>query len=116
MDGYFIGNETTGLQEALHMINVTFQRELDNSCIELMENYLCHYYFPSCNVTTGEITPVCRSSCALLANNKDCSELMNYVNGQLKQHNVTPPGDCGQTYSIHVNPPAVSENCLSIEG
>ena len=98
------------------MIHGTFHSDLDNSCIELMENYLCHYYFPSCNVTTGEVTPVCRSSCALLANNEDCSELMKYVNGQLTQYNVAPPDDCRQTYSIYVNPPAVSENCLSIEG
>ena len=118
-DGYYCGSETTGLQEALHMINSSFQSELeDNTCIELMENYLCHYYFPSCNVTTGEITPVCRSSCALLLNNQDCAELREIANEQLKQHNVTPPGDkCLQTHSMYINSSAVSEsNCLSIEG
>ena len=78
-----------GLQEALHMINDTFQSELDNSCVELMENYLCHYYFPLCNLTTGEITPVCRSGCALLLNNQDCAELREITNEQLNQHNVT---------------------------
>ena len=116
-DGYFSGNEITGLQEALHKISGTFQSELDNSCIELMENYLCHYYFPLCNMTTGEITPVCRSSCALLLNNQDCAQLREIADEQLKQHNVTPPGDkCLQAYSTYVNSSAVSENCLSIEG
>ena len=117
-NGYFNGTEITGLQEAWYMINGTFQSGLeDNPCIELMENYLCHYYFPSCNVTTGEITPVCRSSCALLLNNQDCAELREIANEQLKQHNVTPPGDkCLQTHSMYVNSLAVSENCLSIEG
>ena len=117
-DGYYCGSEITGLQEALHTINVTFQSELeDNSCIELMENYLCHYYFPSCNVTTGEIIPVCNSSCALLLNNQDCAELREIANEQLKQRNVAPPGDkCLQTHSMYVNSSAVSKNnCLSIE-
>ena len=115
-DGYYCGSGTTGLQEALHMINGTFQSELDNSCIELMENYLCHYYFPSSNVTTGKITPICRSSCALLLNNQDCAELREIANEQLNQRNVTPPDDkCLQTHSMHVNSSAISENCLSIE-
>ena len=43
-DGYFSETEITGLQEASCMISGTFQSELDNSCIELMEIYLCHYY------------------------------------------------------------------------
>ena len=38
------GTGITGLQEASCMISGTFQSELDNSCIELMEIYLCHYY------------------------------------------------------------------------
>ena len=42
-DRYFSGTGITGLQEASCMIIGTFQSELDNSCIELMENYLCHY-------------------------------------------------------------------------
>ena len=96
---------------------VLFQSELDNSCVELMENYLCHYYFPLCNLTTVEITPVCRSSCALLLNNQDCAELREITNEQLNQHNVTPPDNkCLQTHSMYVNSSAVSENCLSIEG
>ena len=117
-DGYFCGTGPgiTGLQEALHMINGTFQNEPDNSCIELMENYLCHYYFPLCNVTTGEITPVCRSSCALLLNNQDCTELREIANEQLNQHNIIPPDNkCLQTYSMYVNSLAMSESCLSIE-
>ena len=36
-DGYFSGTEITGLQEASCMISGTFQSELDNLCIELMD-------------------------------------------------------------------------------
>ena len=79
-DGYINGSEISGLLEVLQRISDTFQSESDNVCIELMEHYLCHYYFPSCNMTTGEITPVCSSSCGLLINNEDCSKLMEITN------------------------------------
>ena len=115
-DGYINGSEISGVLETLQKISDTLQSESDNACIELMENYLCHYYFPSCNMTTGEITPVCSSSCGLLTNNEDCSELMKIINMQLKQNNVTSPFDCLQTYHMLINSPTVSENCLSIEG
>ena len=36
-DGYFSGTGITGLQEASCMISGTFQSELDNLCIELMD-------------------------------------------------------------------------------
>ena len=78
-----------------------------------MENYLCHYYFPLCNQITGEITPVCRSSCALLANNEDCTELMEITNEKISQFDSI--GNCLQTFRNY-SAPAVSENCLSIEG
>ena len=116
--GYFSsGSEISGLRMALPSINDLFQDDRNlNPCVDLMLNYLCLYYFPSCDLTTEEITPVCDSSCALIANNENCSELREIANGQLKRYNVTPSSDCRQTYSIYVNPPAVSENCLSIIG
>ena len=115
-DGYINGSEISGLPEALQTISDTFQNETYNTCIELMESYLCHYYFPSCNMTTGEITPVCKSSCGLLINNEDCSKLVEITNIQLKQYNITPHHECLRTHRTFINPPALSENCLSIEG
>ena len=115
-DGYINGSEISGLPEVLQRISDTLQSESDNACIDLMENYLCHYYFPLCNMTTGEVTPVCSSSCGLLINNKNCSELVKITNMQLKQYNITPHHECLQTYHTFFNPPALSENCLSIEG
>ena len=111
------GSTNNGLQvRILSKINNIFQSESNNlnPCVELMENYLCHYYFPLCNQTTGEITPVCRSSCALLANNEDCSELVEITNEELSQ--VDSIGNCLQTYHNYSGVPAVSEKCLAIEG
>ena len=111
------GSTNSGLPlQILSKINDIFQSESYNlnPCVELMENYLCHYYFPLCNQTTGEITPVCRSSCALLANNEDCSELMEITNEELSQ--VDSIDNCLQTYRNYTSAPTVSEKCLSIEG
>ena len=109
-DGYINGSEISGILEVLQEIS---NNESDNTCIQLMENYFCHYYFPSCNLTTGKITPVCKSSCGLLRNNEDCSKLVEVTNMQLKH---TPLHDCLQTYHMFINLSALSENCLSIEG
>ena len=113
---HFINGSTNNGFRILSKINDIFQSESYNlnPCVELMENYLCHYYFPLCNQTTGEITPVCRSSCALLANNEDCSELMEITNEELSQ--VDSIGNCLQTYRNYSGVTAVSENCLAIEG
>ena len=113
---YINGNIERGLQIILSAINGIFQSDSYNlnPCVELMENYLCHYYFPLCNQTTGEIIPVCRSSCTLLANNKDCSELMMEITNEMLRCDSID--NCLQTFRIYENAAAVSENCLSIQG
>ena len=116
---YINGTIESGLQVILSEINGIFQSDSYNLnlCIELMENYLCHYYFPLCNQTTGEITPVCRSSCGLLANNEDCIELMEITNEKLNLSQFDSVGNCLLNQTNHESSPAlVSENCLSIEG
>ena len=110
------GSIESGSQvQILSEINEIFQSHNLNPCVELMEYYLCHYYFPLCNQTTGEITPVCRSTCALLANNEDCTELMEITNEKLSQFDSI--SNCLQTFRNYESAPTlVSENCLSIEG
>ena len=100
---------------ALPRINDIFHdQHNDNPCVDFLLNYLCHYYFPQCNLTTGEVTPVCNSSCALLVNLEVCAELRAIANEQLEQDS---PGDsCSPTYRSYVNPIPLSGNCLSIEG
>ena len=85
-NGYFRGNEISGIHMDLLEISDIFDNEYSlNLCVDLMLNYLCHYYFPSCNLTTGEVTPVCSSSCVLLLINQDCSNLSTVVNRELEQ-------------------------------
>ena len=116
--GYFSGSTLSGLQNALQRISDMFQNISDNNqCVELMTNYLCHYYFPLCDRMTDRIIPVCNRSCALIGNNENCSALRDIANEQLGQDNIIPPGEtCLQTYRSFVNLPLVSGDCLAIEG
>ena len=101
----------------MQAINDAFQNDDNNPCVPLMIEYLCQYYFPPCDIVSGEIIPVCTSSCALLANNENCYDLREFANDELEIRNVAPPDDsCIQTYRSYVDPPAVSESCSSIEG
>ena len=104
---------------ALQRISVTFDDEYNlNPCVDLTLSYLCHYYFPSCNLATGEITPVCSSSCSLLRFNQDCATLTAVVNKELGQEIVVieDAQSCSQTYYSYVDIAPVSGNCLLIEG
>ena len=117
-NGYFSGSSLSGLPMALTRITDTFDSEHSlNPCLDLMLNYVCHYYFPSCTQAGDEIILVCDRTCALLTNNQNCSVLREIVNDELEQDNILSIGDsCAQMYRSFVNPPPVSENCLAIEG
>ena len=116
--GYFSGNEIGDVHMNLLHIRDTFNAtEYNlNPCVDLMLNYLCHYYFPLCNLTTSEITPVCSSSCVLLLVNQDCATLSGVVNRELGPDFVLADGSCSQTYYSYDNIPPVSRDCLSIAG
>jgi len=117
-DGYFSGSTFSGLQNAFQRISNMVRSESDsNQCVELMKNFLCHYYFPLCNQTTGEIIPVCNHSCTLTLTDEDCSALREIVKGELEQDNVTSPKEsCSQAYRSFGNPLSVSKDCFSIYG
>ena len=117
-DGYFSESTLSGLQNAFQRISNMVRSVSDsNQCVELMTNFLCHYYFPLCNQITGEIIPVCNHSCALTLTDEDCSSLREIVNGELEQDNVTSPKEsCSQTYHSFSNPSSVSKDCFSIYG
>ena len=116
--GYYSESQLSGLSEAMQRISETFNDEYnDNPCVNVTLNYLCNYYFPSCNMTNGKITPVCNSSCYLLGLTEDCPELMEVAYEELEQDNVTTPDEeCSQTYRSYINPPETSGNCLAVEG
>ena len=116
-NGYFSGNEISGIHMDLLHIRDTFDDEYDlNPCVDLMLNYLCNYYFPSCNLETDEITPVCSGTCNLLLVNQDCATLSVVVNRELEQDVFSADDLCSQTYNSYDDTPPVSGNCLSIEG
>lgn len=121
--GYGYLNESVNhFQSTLWRINKRFQTENNsNPCVDFMLYYLCHYYFPLCNLTTGEVTPVCSSSCAVVKNNEDCSILKEIVYEELEldgEDDISALSGtlCLQTHRSYVNMPPISENCLLIKG
>ena len=116
--GYFSGTPLSRLQDAFQGITETFNSEPHNlnPCVDLMLNFICQYYFPSCNQTTGKITPVCNRTCTFFTNNQNCSTLREIANEELELRNILSTGDsCLQTYRPLIDSPPLSENCLAIE-
>ena len=91
-----------------------------NQCTELIGNYLCNYYFPLCRTDRNEFFPVCSSSCNLLYNNEECSNLLMDTLSYLVEQNITVLPDnnsCERTHHpFGPDHPGESNFCLSIEG
>ena len=88
----------------------------NSECVESVQRYLCYYYFPLCDISTGEITPVCDSNCESLFGNDDCSDVLAAASEELRTYNVpTPDESCSRTHQPFVNP-SVSNDCIEIEG
>ena len=120
-DAVFNESRIANLQRVLdRIIFRTINAEtVDNpECAETVQQYLCHYYFPRCNMTTGEIFPVCDSSCELLMENDDCNDLFMLASQELGRSNLPIPDElCLRTHrSFNIHPPAVSNICTEIEG
>lgn len=88
-----------------------------DSCAQLIQHYFCQFYYPSCDVDTGIITPVCRGSCTLLFNNEDCFDLLIGAIEMMDEEKYPVPSDnsCEMTF-LPIPEPAVADNCISIEG
>ena len=91
-----------------------------NQCMELIGHYLCHYYFPICDMDHDAILPVCSSSCNLMFNNQECLTLFMNALNVIADQNITvlPSNDsCTLTYrSFGSDQPEISHFCLDIEG
>ena len=113
-----------GITQALHdtLLNISSNTSnYPDHCVQLLGSYLCHYYFPICRVNRNDIEPVCRSSCNLLLNDDNCSDLLMTALDIIAEHNVTllPDDDlCVMTYRSYngSGTPGVSSNCRNIEG
>ena len=101
-DGVFNESRIDNLQRVLdRVINNTINAGSvdDPECTESVQQYLCHYYFPRCNLTTGEIIPVCNSNCELLFNNDNCRDLFMLASQELRRNNLPLPDEsCLRTH------------------
>ena len=108
------------LRRALNIVFDTFDTEPANNseCVESVQQYLCYYYFPSCNFETGEINPVCDDSCDSLFDNDDCLSLIMLAYQQFMLHEISviPDESCSQTYRPYANPVSVSDDCEELQG
>ena len=120
-DAYYDGVEVPGIREALDYSLFTDYSNVSSQCVELIGHYLCHYYFPICDMDHDTILPVCSSSCNLIVNNEECLTLfMNAVNLIAEQNITTLPSNdsCTVTYRpfVESDQPEISDFCLDIEG
>ena len=121
-NAYYNGGTLPGIEEALNYTLETVSNSNNDQCAELIGHYLCHYYYPVCDIDHNEILPVCSSSCNLLFNNEECSDLYTNALNLIAEHNVSlvPSNDsCTMTYrsfADSVQPDASEDSCLDIEG
>lgn len=115
-----------GLRQTLHSAflfvnsSTSTPNNLDQ-CVQLIEHYLCLYYFPLCRSEDGKILKVCSSTCNLLFNNENCSNLFMNALNYIGEQNITllPDSDsCATTFRpfVESDQPSVSQKCASIEG
>ena len=119
-DAVFNESRIRNLQRVLDRIifqTINAESVDDPECTESLQRYLCHYYFPRCNMTTGGIIPVCNNNCELLFDNDNCNELFRLASQELNRSNLPiPDASCLTTHVSFNNPPPVSNKCTEIEG
>ena len=101
------------------LIGTSSESEDHESCVQLIREYFCGFYYPLCDLETGIIFPVCSSSCNMIFNNEHCSNLLMDAIRTMEQQNITevPSGEsCEETFVPLTNTPepAVSHECIDI--
>ena len=101
------------------LIGTSSESEDHDSCVQLIREYFCGFYYPLCDLETGIIIPVCSSSCNMIFNNEHCSNLLKDARRTIRQRNVNvlPSGEsCEETFTPLTNTPepAVSHECIDI--
>ena len=117
-DTVFQGNQNNSLGRAIDgtFDNLNAEFSSNSECVESVQRYLCYYYFPLCDMTTGDIIPVCDSNCELLLENVACSNVLVVASEGLRTHNVSIPDEsCSRTHQPFINP-VISNDCIEIEG
>ena len=117
-DGVYNNTFRDGLRIVIDSLETEFSNLGDaESCISFALNYVCYYYYPVCNLTTGVVSYTCRSSCGLLVNIEHCSELLSQASDLIEDANIPgPEADCERPARLPNEPTVVAEECISIEG
>ena len=118
---YYNGDMIPGINQALNDVILFINLLINTSdsldqCGQLIGDYLCHYYFPICNMKGDKIIPVCSSSCNVLLNNEECLDLFMNALTLITKKNITalPSNDsCTMTYRSfnELDQPDVSRFC-----
>ena len=95
--------------------------ENHDSCVQLVRRYFCDFYWPVCDVTTGNIHPACTSSCNLLLNNEVCSDLLMHAIDMVMEQGISvvpSSNSCTRTFlPLPGTPePQLADTCINIEG
>jgi len=116
-DGFFNATLRGMIRRALDNISDELSTR-NGPCVDLVLRYLCHYYFPVCNQTTGVVTKSCTTTCNLLVNNQMCSDFLRDASMSMEQiFNIPAPDiDCQMTFATAEQPDEVSDNCIALEG
>ena len=120
-DAVFNGGRINALPRVLDTIifDIINPESTNNSqCSESVQRYLCHYYFPRCDLTTGQVIAVCNTSCESLYSNDDCDVLLMLALEELRSNSIPhiPDESCETTHRSYTNPPSLSDECTEIEG
>ena len=117
-DAVFNGSRINQLRRVLDTIQRSTESAINPECAEPIQQYLCYYFFPPCNLMTAEIIPVCNSSCELLFENDNCRELFTLASQEFRRSNIPIPDvTCTRTHRLFNNrPPSMSHQCTEIEG
>jgi len=125
--GYFNGSTITELQMILDEEITNSIPDNTATCADFVQRYLCYYYYPVCNLTTGVILPTCSPSCNLLTNNQDCKTLIRAATRAIESRtsniavsentNNSPGGSCLVTVNAsYIGNANLSTDCIPIEG
>jgi len=112
-DGFINGSLRRTIRRTLDDIKMNLMAD---PCADMVQQYLCHFYWPVCNLTNGEVIPVCTDSCTSLFNNEECNSILTTAINTLQIRDDLPSESCYRTTRKLRESHNESTDCISIEG
>jgi len=117
-DGFINGTLWRMIRRTFDDIEVDLREE---PCADMVQQYLCHFYWPVCDLTNGEVIPVCSDSCTSLFNNEECYSTLTTAIGTLQEEIrddsfSVPSESCNTATRKLMESHIESADCISIEG